>query len=89
MKLSLLAAGISILATLPQLYTTLTTGQIRDHHVYTLMMSLLANLLFLAHGYQTRDLGIMLLGGWFSVYTGIMLSVKLTRRPAQDTEPQR
>jgi uncharacterized protein with PQ loop repeat len=77
MKLSLIAAILSILATFPQLYRTLETGLLRDHHEYTMVLSLLANLLLLIYGYQTKDIGILIIGLWFVMYNSVLLSYKL------------
>lgn len=77
MKLSVLAAIVSIVATLPQLYSTLQTGLLRDHHPYTPILAVIANVLLLAHGYQTRDIGIIVLGAWFSFYNAVLVYYKL------------
>ena len=77
MKLSLLAALLSILATFPQLYRTLKTGLLRDHHEYTMIISLLANILLSIHGYQTKDIGVLVFGLWFAIYNSVLLSFKL------------
>lgn len=77
MKLSLVAAILSILATLPQLYKTLKTGLLRDHDEYTIVFSFIANILLSIHGYQTKDIGIAIFGVWFTVYNGVLLSFKL------------
>jgi uncharacterized protein with PQ loop repeat len=77
MKLSLVAAILSILATFPQLYRTITTGLLRDHHEYTMGIAVLANLLLLIHGYQTKDIGILIFGLWFVMYNGVLLYYKL------------
>ena len=77
MNLSLAAAVLSILATFPQLYNTLKTGLLRDHHVYTMVISLISNLLLTIHGYMTKDIGILLFGSWFMVYTSVLLWFKL------------
>lgn len=79
MKLSILAAIVSIVATLPQLYSTLQTGRLRDHHPYTPILSFLANILLLVHGYQTKDVGVLVLGAWFSLYNAVLVYFKLFR----------
>lgn len=79
MKLSILAAIVSILATLPQLYSTLQTGLLRDHHPYTPVVAFIANILLLVHGYRTKDLGILVLGAWFSFYNAVLVYFKLLR----------
>lgn len=79
MKLSVLAAVVSIMATLPQLYNAFQTGKLRDHHPYSLVLSLIANLLLLVHGYRTKDMGILVLGAWFSFYNVVLVYFKLFR----------
>jgi uncharacterized protein with PQ loop repeat len=77
MKLSLIAAILSIIATFPQLYRTLETGLLRDNHEYTMVLSLLANVLLSIYGYQTKDIGILIIGLWFVMYNSVLLSYKL------------
>lgn len=79
MKLSIVAAFVSIVATLPQLYSTFQTGKLRDHHPYTPVLALIANVLLLVHGYRTKDMGILVLGAWFSFYNVVLVYFKLFR----------
>lgn len=79
MKLSILAAIVSIVATLPQLYSTLQTGKLRDHHPYTPVLALIANILLWIHGYRTKDMGVLALGAWFSLYNAVLVYFKLFR----------
>jgi uncharacterized protein with PQ loop repeat len=77
MKLSIVAAVLSIVATLPQLYSTLSTGLLRDHHPYTPILATLANALLMIHGYRTKDTGIFVLGAWFTFYNSVLVYFKL------------
>ena len=79
MKLSIFAAAVSIVATLPQIYSAFQTGKLRDHHPYSLILSLIANILLWVHGYRTKDLGILVLGAWFSFYNAVLVYFKLLR----------
>lgn len=72
MNLAILATFVSVLATLPQLYRTLTTGVLRDFHPVTLGSNILGNLLLAGHGMQIKDPGIVLLGSWFVLYNGVL-----------------
>ncbi len=74
MNLSLVATILSVLATLPQLYRTVSTGVLRDFHPTTLGIGIFANILLALHGYRTNDMGIVLFGAWFAVYNGILLA---------------
>ena len=79
MKLSIVAAILSIVATLPQLYNTLATGLLRDHHPYTPILATLANALLMIHGYRTKDIGIFVIGAWFTFYNSVLVYFKLFR----------
>lgn len=74
MNLSIVATVLSVLATFPQLYKTVTTGVLRDLHPTTPMVAIVANILLAIHGYRINDMGIVLFGGWFAVYNAILLS---------------
>lgn len=77
MKLSWIALVLSVVATFPQLYATLTTGLLRDHHPMTPVIALIANVILAIHGYRVGDMGIFLLGLWFTFYNGVLLYYKL------------
>jgi uncharacterized protein with PQ loop repeat len=72
MNLAIFATIVSIFATLPQLYYTIRTGVLRDFHPVTLGSNVLGNLLLVGHGLQQNDVGVMLLGGWFTIYNAIL-----------------
>jgi hypothetical protein len=74
MNLAIFATIVSIFATLPQLYYTIRTGVLRDFHPVTLGSNILGNLLLVGHGLQQKDVGVMLLGGWFTLYNGVLFS---------------
>lgn len=71
-KLSSLAAIVSILATLPQAYKTIQTGLLRDHHPLTPVIAIFANTLLAIHGYQQKDIGILIFGIWFVLYNSLL-----------------
>jgi uncharacterized protein with PQ loop repeat len=74
MNLSLVATVLSMFATLPQLYRTVSTGVLRDFHPTTLGIGVLANLLLAAHGLRKNDMGIVVFGVWFAVYNGVLFA---------------
>ncbi len=74
MNLSILATILSVLATFPQLYRTVQTGVLRDLHPTTAKVAIVANILLAAHGYRTRDTGIVLFGAWFALYNAVLLA---------------
>lgn len=79
MKLSWIALFLSVVATFPQLYSTLRTGLLRDHHPLSPVIALIANLILAIHGYFVKDMGILLLGLWFTLYNGVLVYYKLLR----------
>jgi uncharacterized protein with PQ loop repeat len=79
MNLSLIALVISVIATFPQLYSTLQTGRLRDHHPMTAILALIANAILAVHGYLRKDLGILLLGLWFTLYNAVLTYYKVGR----------
>ena len=66
-----------MVSTLPQLYQSLITQQTRDLSTSMMALSLIVNILLGIHGYNTADRGMLLLGLWFAMYWGILLSLKL------------
>jgi uncharacterized protein with PQ loop repeat len=86
MNLSLVALVISVIATFPQLYSTLQTGRLRDHHPLTPILALIANAILAVHGYLRKDLGILLLGLWFTLYNAILTYYKIgsNQKPSDD-----
>ena len=76
MNYSWIAVGLSILATLPQLYKTITTGLVRDYHPWTPALAVVANLFLALHGYSHKDFGLVGFGLWFVLYNGVILYYK-------------
>ena len=76
MNLSWIALALSILATFPQLYQTLSTGSVRDYHPWTPALAILANFVLGLHGLRTRDTGLALFAAWFVLYNSIILYFK-------------
>lgn len=74
MNLSVVATILSVLATLPQLYRTIQSGVLRDLHPTTPTVAIVANSILALHGYQTKDIGIVLFGVWFVIYNTVLLS---------------
>ena len=81
MNLSLVATVLSVLATFPQLYRTVTTKVLRDLHPTTPIVAIVANILLAIHGYQINDVGILLFGSWFAMYNAILLSYMAESTP--------
>lgn len=77
MNLSWLALALSVVATLPQLFKTISTGLVRDHHIGTMILSAIANLVLCVHGYIERDIGVFLLGLWFTLYNAVLSYYKI------------
>ena len=74
MNLSIIATILSVLATFPQLYRTIQSGLLRDLHPTTPAVAIVANILLAMHGYQTKDIGIVLFGVWFAFYNAVLLA---------------
>lgn len=72
MELSWIALVLAIIATFPQLYLTLTTGQLRDYHPWTPVIAFVGNFFLALHGYVRKDTGLMLFGIWFMIYNAIL-----------------
>jgi hypothetical protein len=72
MNLSWIALVLAIVATFPQLYLTLSTGTLRDHHPLTPMIAFVGNFFLALHGYNRKDTGLMLFGVWFMLYNAIL-----------------
>jgi len=83
MNLSLLAAVLSIAATFPQLYKTVQSGLLRDHHPITPIVAVLANILLAAHGYQKKDMGVFVFGLWFVLFNSVLVYYKFTPPPLE------
>ena len=77
MNLSWAALFLSVVATFPQLYSTLKTGLLRDHNAMTPVLALGANILLALHGYIRKDMGILLLGLWFTFYNAVLTYYKI------------
>ena len=76
MNYTWIALVLSILATLPQLYQTVTTGSVRDHNQWSPIIAIGANFFIALHGYTHRDYGLVFLGGWFIMYNSVITYFK-------------
>lgn len=72
MNLSWIALVLSVLATLPQLYQTISTGLVRDHNEWSPLLAMLANFFLVLHGYVRKDYGLMLFGLWFILFNAVI-----------------
>jgi hypothetical protein len=77
MQLITVILVISIAATLPQIYQTLTTGSTGDLNRVNLILNLITNVLLAAYGYQKHDWGIFTLGAWFTGYWSFLLLINI------------
>jgi hypothetical protein len=77
MNLSWLALALSVLATFPQLFKTITTGSAQDYHIGAMFLSVFANLVLATHGYYTSDIGVFLMGLWFALYYAVLSYYKI------------
>lgn len=76
MTYSVIALLLSILATLPQLYQTLTTGLVRDYHEWSPVIAIAANFFIALQGYVRKDVGLMILGVWFIMFNAVLVYYK-------------
>ena len=76
MNLSWIALVLSIVATFPQLYKTLSTGSVRDYHPWTPAIAVVANGVLGLHGLQTKDFGLLGFALWFVLYNAVILYYK-------------
>lgn len=72
MNFSWIALLLSLLATLPQLYQTITTGLVRDHNEWSPRIAIVANFFLALHGYSQKDYGLMLFGVWFILFNTVI-----------------
>lgn len=72
MNFSWIALLLSLLATLPQLYQTITTGLVRDHNEWSPRIAMVANLFLALHGYRQKDYGLLLFGLWFILFNAVI-----------------
>ena len=72
MNFSWIALVFGVVATFPQMYQTLSTGILRDHHPWTPMIAFVWNFFLALHGYNRKDTGLMLFGLWFMIYNAIL-----------------
>jgi len=68
---------IAVVATIPQLYQTFNTPKMGDFSILNLVLNDATNILLAIYGYLSGDMGIVLLGAWFTIYWSILLSIKL------------
>ena len=59
---SILAPLVNTIQQMPQLYKTFTTKRVKDLSVYSLLLVLTTNLLWLLHGYFIWDASLMVAG---------------------------
>jgi hypothetical protein len=76
MTYSVIALILSIIATLPQLYQTLTTGLVRDYHEWSPIIAIAANFFIALQGYVRKDIGLMILGAWFIMFNSVIAYYK-------------
>lgn len=76
MNYSWIALALSIIATLPQMYQTLSTGLVRDHNEWSPIIAIGANFFLGLQGYVRNDIGLMVLGGWFIMYNAVLTYYK-------------
>ncbi len=85
MNFSWIALLLSLLATMPQLYQTISTGRVPDHNKWSPKIALVANCFLALHGYVRKDYGLMLFGLWFIVFNGVIIYFKeLAPAPTKD-----
>lgn len=76
MNFSWIALLLSLFATLPQLYQTITTGLVRDHNEWSPRIAIVANFFLALHGYTRKDYGLVLFGLWFILFNSVILYYK-------------
>lgn len=76
MNFSWIALLLSVVATLPQLYQTITTGLVRDHNEWSPKIAIFANFFLVLHGYARRDYGLVMFGAWFILFNGVIAYYK-------------
>ena len=76
MNLSWIALLLSVVATLPQLYQTVSTGLVRDHNKWSPLIAIVANFFLAFHGYVRKDYGLMLFGVWFILFNSVITYYK-------------
>jgi uncharacterized protein with PQ loop repeat len=59
---AMLAPIVNCIQLLPQLYKTFTTKRVKDLSLYSLLLVLTTNLLWLLHGYFIWDASLMVAG---------------------------
>jgi uncharacterized protein with PQ loop repeat len=59
---SILAPLVNTIQQMPQLYKTFTTKRVKDLSVYSLLLVLTTNLLWLLHGYFIWDASLIVAG---------------------------
>lgn len=55
---------INCIQLVPQLYKTYTTRRVADLSPYSLLLILVTNLLWFAHGAMIRDVALLVSGSW-------------------------
>jgi hypothetical protein len=76
MNFSWIALLLSVVATLPQLYQTVSTGLVRDHNELSPLIAIVANFFLALHGYTRKDYGLVLFGLWFIVFNSVIAYYK-------------
>jgi len=69
---SILAPLVNTIQQMPQLYKTFTTKKVKDLSLYSLLLILSTNLLWLLHGYFIMDFSLII-GGFISLLVNTML----------------
>ncbi len=83
-NLSMLVFMIAFVATIPQLWYTVRTRDTQSFNGWNLFLNLVTNALLAAHGYFTRDVGILALGTWFTLFWLILLTYKVYEKPRRE-----
>ena len=71
---SILAPFVNTIQQLPQVYKTFTTKRVKDLSLYSLLLILTTNLLWLLHGYFIWDASLMVSGVISLVINGTLLT---------------
>ena len=76
MNYSWIAVILSVFATLPQIYKTVSTGSVKDHSEWTPVIAFVSNIFIALHGYIRKDYGLVFFGLWFMMYNSVLIYYK-------------
>jgi len=71
--ISILAPLVNTIQQIPQLYKTFTTKRVKDLSLYSLLLILTTNILWLLHGYFIMDVSLIVSGGFSLFVNGTLL----------------